>query len=277
MHEGINDAVIIRDETKELKDVTILHDEKKRDLIIRAAGKLAEKYEDKSVICSRLQKEWRDINISQTYIKQTLPDEYKRDYTKKEIKTEDVTEAQEYLKELEDIHLAQAKLLHEYRRVAESRPELDDQISQILADVKQMKRDIGDAVDEVKLQMDDSVHYLQISEWLKSIQTECHAINTLVDCRQHFTTAWKFSLKLIFNFKSHNHVATLLANSKKNSAKWLSDIHKDEETAHLFRTVGKCPRCDWDWTLWWEKAKYALANGRKMPLIQTIERKSKNK
>ena len=107
LDEGTNDSVLIEDETKELKEILAYHSQRKSELILEAAKKLEDKYEDRSVIASRLKKEWQGLDITPRYIELQLPAQYKRSY-----KTEKITKGKvnEYISRLQKLHTTIASI-----------------------------------------------------------------------------------------------------------------------------------------------------------------------
>ena len=83
--QSTNDSTIIADQTAELQKLAGVYDEKKEKIILQAADLLAQKYTaDPTKISARLKRVWREVNISPKYIERSLPDKYKRFYSKPE-------------------------------------------------------------------------------------------------------------------------------------------------------------------------------------------------
>ena len=273
MDEGTNDSVLIRHITSELEDITTYHADRKSTLILDAAKILAEKYNDKSIICSKLQKEWGKLDISKSYISLQLPPEYKRPYAKPEPPTE--TELTQYLTRLADILEAHAKIYKEFRRMARENKEVALQIEHELRnvhyshDVKRRAEYLDGILWDMKNQMSNIRQFSELLELAKILQSECHAINSLTDPREKYSTAWKLTLKLVFIFRSYGGVASMLSKSKKHAAKWLSSVDHDPELDKIIRNTARCPSCGWDYATYLEKAKYAEKHMLNIPKIRT--------
>ena len=269
--DGTHDSVIIQHITSELKDITTYHAERKSTLIVDAAKLLADKYEDKSVICSKLQKEWSKLDISKSYISLQLPAEYKRSYSKPELPNE--TELSQYLTRLEDILLAHAKIYREFRRMALA----DDDVASAMKEeimhvhyshgIKERAAYIDSVMRDINSQMSNAGQFSELLEVIKILQSECHAINSLTDPREKYSTAWKLTLKLVFIFRSYGGVASMLSESKKHAAKWLSTVDHDPELSKIINNTAKCPSCGWNFATWLEKAKYAEKHMLRIPKI----------
>ena len=92
MDIGTNDAKLIRAETTELQEIMDYHSKRKKELILSAAEKLANKYDNKSIIGNKLVKAWEDLDISKRYILLNLPPEYKREYNKEKVEPNKVSD-----------------------------------------------------------------------------------------------------------------------------------------------------------------------------------------
>ena len=267
MEESINDAVLILNETKELKDLANLNDEKKSDIILRAARKLEDKYDDHSVIAAKLKRAWKDINISPTYIRAILPEQYHRPYTtpadRQKIKP---TDMEKFCMDIKSLLNNASKLWGQFATRLH-----DDYVhgraETIIYDQNAMRQDAETASEELIGQIEKIIDTKSLNGLTKELNHDYNAIRSLLDERQKFSVSWKLTIKLLLLWRSFDGVAKLLVNSKKHGAKWLSKIDHDPELEDFFRHAGHCPKCNWDWTRYMEKAHIAQKHLRKVPKL----------
>ena len=257
------DSQIIEEETRELKTLTRENAKRKSELIILAAKKLEEKYEDHSVIASRLTKLWSDVDIHPDTIQKALPEKYKRKYQKPEPVPE--SELQFFFKRLNELHKSAAKLCMVYSNRLQQDSELDKQLSKIIPEL--YKSMMCDTAGECREQFKKIIDMKTLINSLVDIELEFDAIRSMLDERQKFCMAWKFNLKILMVVKSFNFLSSRFIGSKKNGAKWLSKMDSDKNINRLFEAEYKCPKCDWDGSLYYEKLVLAQKRGRKIPDI----------
>ena len=276
-NDGTHDSVIIQHITNELKEITTYHADRKSVLIKDAARLLAEKYDDTSVICAKLQKEWKDIDISKSYISLQLPEEYKRVYSKPEQPTE--TQLTQYLARLEDVLTAHAKIYREFRKAAIADEDvahaMQDEIMEVhySHNVKERAAYVDAQLNELRSQMSNIGNFSELVEVVKILQSETHSINSLTDPRVKYSTAFKLTLKLVFLFRSYGGVAKMLSSSKRHAAKWLSAVDDDEQLKRIIEKTACCPSCGWSFATYLERAKYAEMHALPIPKIQFKRKK----
>ena len=266
MEEGTHDNVIIQEETEELKLICDKSNEKKKELILQAAEKLAGKYQDRSVISSKLKKAWSEINISSTYIMECLPAEYKREYTKP-LKVRP-GEAEAFFIELAGVMREISKTCEVYAAKIKD-AQIDGQIQEMLLDIHECHKNASRAMLILKERMSEIRHFKDLFKFLSELKAEARAVAGMTSERQKFTASWKLALQVLTIWKSYDHIASQIVDSKKHGAKWVSRITHDEQTKKLYGMVKCCPACGWDWQVWMEQAMALQRKGsEKIPKIK---------
>ena len=282
-----NDDVIIRIEMAELEAMAEEQDSRKRDLVLAAAEKLAEKYAgDTTVVSAKLQallSNDRRIGdrkiygtVSKSYISDILPPEYKRAYAVPEPRDDTPLNAmeemlaraadlaksigvimQDTLTELQDLRQSGRPGDFElYEKAIASATEImtHEFHAKMMEDLRRQLSTIG--------QLGDFVAFL------KNMEVEVAALRRLADKRHKFSTAAKILLRMVFTFRSYDHVASTLSDARRYGGKWLSAINRDPELSRFLKSV-RCPHCKFDFEKWIEKAKLAQECGIDMPPIDS--------
>lgn len=282
-----NDNVIIKFELEQLTELAKDQEEVKRKLILAAAEKLAtEKYNDnQKVIASKLQallcKEIpaRDGNpaiyakVSKSYLYDVLPIQYKHE-KKKQVKQDDTPENlfEEFLTRGVDICKDLSTVLNESLNSVQALRKSDDKKDQKL--YKEIKSDWEDFVrhdtliknfEKLQKELSDIGQVDDFINFIKLIEAEVISIKKLADKRQKFSTATKILLKMVFTIRSHDYLAKTLTGNKYGG-KWLSAIEKDEELQRFLGMI-KCPKCNFNFEQWIEKAKQCERMGIAVPEI----------
>ena len=254
---GYSDAIIIKDETDEITEITQASHKRKSEIILAAAKKLEEKYPDTHIIAAKITKLWSRLDIHADTIQKALPDKYKRVYTKPEpIKP---TELQSVFLELQSVFSQAAKLYGSYASKIENNPQLKEAVlKEFNSDWHLHEKYARQVTKELMAQIKKILDFKSLFNFTSQLGIECEAIERLMDERQKFPLAWKFNLKILMVVRSYNHLATLFVDHKKNGAKWISKIDSNKQIDKLFKSTYSCPACKWDGRLYYEHLKIAL-------------------
>ena len=284
---NVNDDVLIRSEIERLDEILSKEDKYKRELILKAADKLAMKYQDNTtVVCAKLHalicrdKTTRapdgeiisrtHARVSKGYVNEILPKKYKRKYELQEqsLSASDddpdddtpINSAEEALAWLFDIYKDAASVakshLADMQQLRRSENPQDQKL------YKEMVSDFEDIISHKNLEKTFKLLQKQISEirdltqfveMLKNLKTSVKANKNLLDGRQKFSTAMKMHLQILFVTESYDHIASTLT-GKPHGAKWLSQIDRDKSISKLNEII-KCPKCGLNANKWIEKAK----------------------
>ena len=257
MDAGTIDAKLIRAETNELQEIMEYHSKRKKELILSAAEKLAEKYDDTSVIGNKLVKAWEDLDISKRYILLNLPPEYKREYTKEKVTPNQVSNL---FAELRKLCLDMANMYGTWSKKTLEKP-LAETVEKIIIDFHQIHEHAEIALKELINDLCKITQFNQLQEFVKIHREEVVAMRELLDDRVKFTQSWLLTLKMILLYKSYDHVASMLVYKKKYGAKFQSQKDKDKTLEKILTSAGHCPKCDWDWQNWMQRATKRLEKG----------------
>ena len=282
---GTSDDVIIRIEIDGLTSLADEHNSQKRDLILAAADKLAAKYAaDKTVVSAKLQailsadRTVRNRKIyaiaSKSYISDILPAAYKRPYATPEpldntpvnAMEEWVARAADLAKSISGIMSGTLDELQELRRSGDPADrklyKLAEAATAEVMTHSYHARLIADLHRELSA-IRDLDGYIS---HLKNMEVEVASLRKLADRRHKFSTAAKILLKMVFTFRSYDHVASTLSDARRYGGKWLSAINRDPALAAFLRIV-RCPNCLFNFERWIERARIAQECGIDMPLI----------
>ena len=268
---GYSDAIIIKDETDEITEITQASHKRKSEIILAAAKKLEEKYPDTHIIAAKITKLWSRLDIHADTIQKALPDKYKRVYTKPEpIKP---TELQSVFLELQSVFSQAAKLYGSYASKIENNPQLKEAVlKEFNSDWHLHEKYARQVTKELMAQIKKILDFKSLFHFVSELGIECEAIERrLMDERQKFPLAWKFNLKILMVVRSYNHLATLFVDHKKNGAKWISKIDSNKQIDKLFKATYSCPACKWDGRLYYEHLKIALEEDKPLPEISVYQ------
>lgn len=269
-----------------LDDLLKGQDQQKRRIILDAAEKLAGKYpDDTTVISVKLEailardrvitrpdgtRKTVHARVSPGYLKDVLPDRYKRAY-RKAPRTADDTPAnamEEALALLADAFKNAAIVSNNMLRDMQELRNSDDPESQGL--YGELQEEFGricthEALKKhyeyFKKQMSDIEHSGDFVRMVKECYTTVMSMKKLQDHRLKFNTLMKMNLKLLFFEYSLDNLATILTDSKQ-AAKWLGKIKREDNP--LLKLI-HCPKCGFDFQRYMEKAALNEQCGLPMP------------
>ena len=269
---GYSDAIIIKDETDEMTEITLESHKRKSEIILSAAKKLEDKYTDTHIIAAKITKIWARLDIHPDTIQKALPEKYKRAYKKPQpIKP---TELQSIFLELKSVFAQAGKLYGSYASKIENDPKLKEIVLKEFKNWHIHEKWGRIVAKELLSQIQKIIDFKSLFNFVSKLGIECEAIERLMDERQKFPLAWKFNLKILMVVRSYNHLAGLLVDHKKNGAKWLSKIDSNEDIDKLFQSCYSCPKCDWDGRQYYEELKIALERDMPIPKITKKRRPS---
>ena len=287
-----SDAVYLKKELDEMDDLYESHnfENEKSKVILRAAEMLKEKYPDsQNIISSILCKFWatdlkdkktktiiKHAKMSRSYLLEILPPQYKREYKKKEKKSNEPANLfEEAIRRTADICKDLAQVYNEmYSQVKEMQDSEDAQDHEILTEIQ---NDFADSIsheyhmkvaEELKKQMSEIGHLDDYIIFLKETEAAVISLKHLFDKRRKFSTAAKIILRMIFQFKLFDDVAKKLNSNKKYGAKWLGTIKNDPHLSKFIKLT-QCPNCQFDFDRWIEDAEARHQMGLEPQLIDS--------
>ena len=297
---GTADDVIIREEVDALDDLAAEQDGRKRDIILRAADKLGEKYADNpSIVGQRLKNiiardrliklpdgTERQVfaRVSPAYVYMIIPARYKVEYEavdpeEESAKREGLTPLERFLDDAGALCLQLGPMLDAHAAQLEdmrtSKNKEDQEAFAAAAAEFDSLNKLGAAKfaahthEIVRLDLSGPAELTgAMTQSLARAEADAAALRKLSDRRIKFSTATRIILRLIFLFRHYGDVAGKINHSKKHGAKWLASIDKDESLAQ-FTSLTACPNCRFDFDVWMEKARERQERGLDAPPVDS--------
>ena len=283
LYGEFTDESLIKSELEALREMAHEQDGMKRDIILRAASKLEEKYDsDLTVISARLQailcrdktkhgkKEY--LIVSKAYIIDILPDQYKRSYAiTPENDDTPVDALEEFILRAADVAKSISSLcnstLRDIQALRRSKDEHDVETYEAIVEAAKyvISHEFHEKVmAEMKIKLSTIRHVDDLVEMVKHLQAEAATCGKLADKRHKFSTAVKILLKMVFTFRSYDHIASTLSNQRRYGGKWLSSINRDPELARFLKII-ECPQCHFGFERWMEQTRTNMDAGLEPP------------
>ena len=277
------DRAVINDDLLALRSLYGKDGQKKADLIVRCAERLAkQRYSDDPtkvgaalarIMCKdRRLGDDKDDGIeyaicSRGYLYDTLPDEYKRDYTTTPEAPDCVGNVEQWLSGVangcEATAKAADKMLREYRR-----ERAQGTASQKYRDmIKDGETAIGETAEHLAHHVStiEGMGAADLVGWVSGLVAEAEALQKQKDGRVKLDTLSKLNVGMMTAIRPLSEVAARLkAAGVPVSEKWLAAMRDDPDLAK-FRSLVHCPSCGLDTAAWIEKAKAAVDNGVDIP------------
>jgi hypothetical protein len=224
----LSDEIIIKAEIDAYKQYFEEQQGTMKTIVLDAAQKLANssKYNhDLSIICSRLYKAFP--NLSQSYIRQVLPVNYKREYSKNEELTQPNSLWQEIMLRSADIQEEFAKLSMDIFKKMKTDPKIEYLLQEAFTK------------SGLLLQSKKFATISDLLDWIK--ETECHLAIAKDDS--------DFRVKLDIWTKTRLAIDLITINTRTVAkhlvtTKWLNMIEDSGEIAGKLERLKNCPLCE---------------------------------
>ena len=289
------DSALITAETAALKAVLFQEHGHKKQLVVEAGHKLAQKYaDDTSVVCARLQRCWAGLEITANYIQRCLPPEYKQQRHNPHGTGQPTTVTGEggggnrpdggegddeaLYPDDDDLGPSSPSASHNTPPTTHDDPAAQywdatqDMLTAMSRAIRAMAAATARSPEEASaahaaITTMNSHTPKQFLAEIREATASAQGMAALQDGRQKYSTAMKITLKTLYLFLAYEHVAGMLYGARPHGAKWMSKIDHDPEIHTLMERAGKCPSCGWDQAVWYEKAREAQRMMRKVPPI----------
>ena len=277
------DRELIADDLARLRNLWGRDGQKKADLINRCAETLAaHRYAaDPTRVCAALVKilckdrrlgDDADDGIeyaicSRAYLYDTLPDEYKRDYTTQPQAADCVGNVEQWLASVangcEATAKAASKMLGEYRR-ERAKDTASQKYRDMIADGETA---IGETAEHLQHHVSTiaGMGAADLVGWTSGLVAEAEALQKQKDGRVKLDTLSKLNVGMMTAIRPLSEVAARLKSAGiPVSEKWLAAMRDDPDLAK-FRSLVHCPSCGLDSAAWIESAKAAVDRGVDIP------------
>ena len=259
---SLTDNELLHEEISDMEKVTA----DKNAIILRAAGKLKEsgKYDkDPTAICSRLVKIWGKV-ISASHIRETLPEDFKRPYTKPEDESVPETTVQEIFALMSECHSDLGKVASDILAKIKDNPDIEEQITESLTKIN--ITELHNLVSKLS-QINTTGDLKKYIKLLKKFSIDIGLIKEYTDFREKLDAFLKIQLKLMFMTDSLSNVGKKI----HYSSKWMSATEKSTELDLLIAKLQRCPHCGHNLADWFNKARIAAQRGDEIPSPETVE------
>jgi len=240
------------------------------DIFRRAAVELSDYYEDKTMICARLSRIWKDQS---RLIRKVLDDSYKRVYDKSVLQSDiPITEVEELFLVLKESLEGLLKVTNRISEKIKASPAIHQKI-----------------INNIELNEEEKEEYALVIEYQKTI---FKAFGTMAELKKYIEEARDMSLevKLIQDqfdnrlkldeykrviVKLYDLIYRYRAIGKvwHKSAKWIKQIVEDPDLEKIIEQADKCPQCSFDWATMFNKQAKRIEKGLepKLPLNFTVD------
>ena len=258
-NNGIDDKEIIFQEIKEAAPLLAADEKNKEtlsDIFRRAAKRLEEYYDDKSVICARLSRIWKDES---RLIRKALPDKYKRGYSPENFdETMPISELEELFMELNDVFEGMHKIAKRVLDKIKTQPHIQRKLlnGEELTAEEQKEFEITKKLQKIVLKsFGTSSEFKRFLEQTKKASEEAALLQNDFDDRLKLDDYRRVVIRvynLMYKFRKTGKIW-------HKCGKWIKQIDEDPQLSKIIKDAGKCINCGHDLDDYFNKQALRIA------------------
>jgi len=257
---GIEDKEILHDYILEAKPLLQQREEQKEtlsDIFRRAAAELENFYDDKTIICARLSRIWKD---EARLIRKALDDKYKRGYGPKldgDIPLDEIEELFTTVQEaLDGLSKVNNRILQKIR----TNPKIQNKILAGIDLTDEEKQNYAATMEYRKTILTAFGTMAELKKYIESIRDmtiEVELIQDQLDNRLKLDDYKRVIVKLYDLIYRYRAIGKIW----HKSAKWIKQVVEDPELEKIIDQADKCLQCNFEWAAMFNKQAKRIEKG----------------